>query len=59
MSGPSAFSESMELNLDNGVERDYDFSIRYPFAGIPEGEDGPCHKLSNCLGWSLDGNYII
>jgi hypothetical protein len=39
--------------------RENEYKIKTPFVAIPEGEDGPCHKLSNCLGWSVDGEYTV
>jgi hypothetical protein len=55
----SAFSDTLQLNFDDGIAREHEYTIKTPFVAIPEGEDGPCHKLSNCLGWSVDGEYTV
>lgn len=53
------FSDVMTLNFDNGFVRDTSFEETYDFVAIPEGDDGPCHTMSNCHGWSLDGSYNV
>jgi hypothetical protein len=49
----------MTLNFDDGIVREHEYVNKIPFVGIVEGDDGPCHKLSNCLGWSLEGEYTV
>jgi hypothetical protein len=59
MTGSAAFSNVMQLNFDDGIVREHEYIIKTPFVAIPEGEDGPCHRLSNCSGWSLEGDYSV